>query len=222
MLRILFIILVFSFYSSSFHSQYKIGVSEKSVGFESGNHNAFTVIIYECSSKDVEKHWKKEMKDMKANVTSKKNEMKGDDAKIKDMGENTFDIYAITNETEKGIELSVAYDLGGAFLASGQHADQSKIIKDLMYDFAVKSTKEGIRGILKKEEGVQHHLEKEHENLVKQKEKLEKDIENWEKSIEKAKKDIEQNKKDQESKNKEIDTQKKIVDEVKAKEKAVK
>ena len=28
------------------------------------------------------------------------------------MGENTFDIYAVTNETDKGVELSVAYDLG--------------------------------------------------------------------------------------------------------------
>ena len=147
-MRIIFILFSFTFCFSTTFSQYKIGVSEKSVGFESGNHNAFTVIVYECSSKDVEKHWKKEMKDMKANVSSKKNEMKGDDAKIKDMGENTFDIYAITNETDNGIELSVAYDLGGAFLSSGQHAEQSKIIKDLMYDFAVKSTKEGIRGIL--------------------------------------------------------------------------
>ena len=221
-MRILFILFSFTFCFSTTFSQYKIGVSEKSVGFESGNHNAFTVIVYECSSKDVEKHWKKEMKDMKANVSSKKNEMKGDDAKIKDMGENTFDIYAITNETDNGIELSVAYDLGGAFLSSGQHAEQSKIIKDLMYDFAVKSTKEGIRGILKKEEGVQHHLEKEHESLVKNKEKLEKDIENWEKSIEKAKKDIEQNKKDQDDKKKEIEAQSKVVEEVKAKEKAVK
>ncbi len=221
-MRILLILFSFTFCFSTSFSQYKIGVSEKSVGFESGNHNAFTVIVYECSSKDVEKHWKKEMKDMKANVSSKKNEMKGDDAKIKDMGENTFDIYAITNETDKGIELSVAYDLGGAFLSSGQHAEQSKIIKDLMYDFAVKSTKEGIRGILKKEEGTQHHLEKEHESLVKNKEKLEKDIENWEKSIEKAKKDIDQNKKDQDDKKKEIEAQSKVVEEVKAKEKAVK
>ena len=221
MLRIIISTLLFLFVSTTIFSQYKIGVSEKSAGFESGNHNAFTVLVYESSVKDVEKHWKKEMKDMKANVSVKKNEMKGDDAKIKDMGENTFDIFAIATETEKGIELSVAYDLGGAFLSTSQHAEQSKIIKDIMYNFAVKTTKEGIRGILKKEEGVQHHLEKEQENLVKHKEKLEKDIENWEKSIEKAKKDIEQNKKDQESKKKEIEAQTKVVEEVKAKEKAV-
>ncbi len=216
------IILIFSIsYSNSF-SQYKIGVSEKSVGFESGSHNAFTVTIYETSLKEVEKFWKKEMHDMKAHVSVKKNEIKGDDAKVKDMGENTFDIYAVANETDKGVELSVAYDLGGAFLASGQHADQSKYIKELMYDFAVKTTKEGIKGILKKEESTQHHLEKDQENLIKQKEKLEKDITDWEKSIEKAKKDIEQNKKDQESKKKEIDAQEKIVEEVKSKENSVK
>ena len=221
-MRFLLILFCFIICCINSYSQYKIDVSEKSVGFESGNHNAYTITVYECTSKDVEKQWKKEMKNMKANVSSKKNEMKGDDAKMKDMGENTFDIYAITNETDKGVELSVAYDLGGAFLSSGKHSDQSKVIKKLMYDFAVNATKEGIRGILKKEEGIQHHLEKDHENLVKEKEKLEKDIENWEKSIEKAKKDIEQNKKDQETKSKEIEEQIKVVEEVKAKEKAVK
>ena len=103
-------ILIFSFtfiISITSYSQYKISVSEKSVNFESGNHNAYTVTVYECSSKDVEKHWKKEMKDMKANVSSKKNEMKGDDAKIKDMGENTFDMYSANQfNWESQVELS--------------------------------------------------------------------------------------------------------------------
>ncbi len=208
-------------FSFSAFTQYKINVSEKSTNFESGNHNAFTVIVYESNIKEVEKNWKKEMKDMKADVKNKNNEMKGDDAKMKEMGENTFDMFAHVKEQDKGVELSVAYDLGGAFLSSGQHADQSKVIKELMLNFAIKTTKQGIRGILKEEESKQHSLEKEQENLVKNKEKLGNDIENWKKSIEKAEKEIEQNKKDQESKTKEVEAQIKVVDAVKEKEKAV-
>jgi hypothetical protein len=209
-------------------AQYKIGVSEKGENLGGESHNAFSVMIYEMDAKDVEKAWKKVMKKMGANVQMKK-EMFGDDANTKEMGDNNFDIYAIAKEVDKGVELCVAIDLGGAFLASGQHSDQAKYIKDLMYKFAVDETKEGIQGIIKAEEKIQEAFEKEQDDLVKDKEKLEKDIEDYEKAIEQAKKDIEQakkdieqNAKDQGEKNKEIEVQKKVVADVIAKEKSVK
>ena len=221
MLRLILITLLFSF-SNSFFTQYKIAVSEKSVKFNDGNFNAFSVTVYELTVKEVEKLWKKQMKDMKANVSSKKNEMKGDDAKVKSMGENTFDIYSLASEVEGGVEISIAFDLGGAFLSSSDHPDKAKYMKSTVYDFAVSSTKEGIRGILKKEEKIQADLEKQHADLVKQKEKLEKDIDNWEKAIEKAKNDIKDNLQNQEDKKEQIEKQKKVVQGVKEKEKAVK
>ena len=207
---------------TSFFSQYKISVSEKSVKFNDGNYNSFTVPIYELSKKEVEKLWKKTMKDMKANVSSKKNEMKGDDAKVKAMGENTFDIYSIAVENDDDVQLSIAFDLGGAFLSSSEHSDKAKYMKSTIYKFAVDATKEGIRGILKQEEKKQTDFQKQFDDLVKQKDKLEKDITNWEKSIEKAKDDIKENLKNQENKQKEIESQSKVIQAVKDKEKAVK
>ena len=211
-------IFLFSFFftlSTSVICQYKIAVSEKSVKFNDGNYNAFSATIYELPVKDVEKLWKKQMKDMKANVSSKKNEMKGDDARVKSMGENTFDIYSTVSEVENGAEISIAFDLGGAFLSSSEHGEKAKYMKSIVYDFAVSSTKEGIRGILKKEEKTQSELEKQHSDLVKQKDKLENDIKDWEKSIEKAKNDIKDNLANQEDKKAEIELQKKVVQGVK-------
>lgn len=209
-------------------AQYKINVQEKGENLGGANNNAFSVMIYELDVKDVEKEWKKVMKKWGANVQMKK-EMFGDDANTKEMGENNFDIYAVAKEVDKGVELTVAIDLGGAFLSSGQHGAQAKFIKDELYKFAVDATKEGLAGIIRDEEKKQADLEKEQKDLEKDKEKLEKDIEDYEKAIEdakkaieQAKKDIEKNGKDQEEKKKEIDAQIKVVADVVAKEKAVK
>ena len=122
----------------------------------------------------------------------------------------------------KGVEISIAFDLGGAFLSSSQHSEQAKEMKKIIYDFSVNGTKEGIRGILKEELKIQVDLEKQQQDLVKQKEKLENNIENWKKDIEKAKDDIQNNLKNQDDKKKAIDDQGKVVDAVKEKEKSVK
>ena len=214
MKKFFFLFLVLTIVNNSF-AQYKINVSEKSENLGGANHNAFSVMIYELDAKEVEKAWKKEMF--------------GDDANTSEMGENNFDLYAKAIESDKGVELCVSIDLGGAFLSSSQHSSQAKYIKDLMYKFAVEETKEGVQGIIKAEEKIQDGLEKQQKDLEKGKEKLERDIEAYKKAIEdakkaieQAKKDIEQNGKDQIEKQKEIVIQLKVVEDVVAKEKAVK
>lgn len=209
-------------------AQKKMQVQEGSANIAGGNNNAFTILIFEADQKLVEKDWKSEMKDMGAKVTTKK-EMFGDDAKLKAIGDNTFDIYAITKSVDGGTELTVAIDMGGAFMSSGQHATQAKVIKDVIYNFAVATAKEAIGDMLKDEEKILKGLEKEQEDLVKGKEKLEKSIKDNEAAIEQAKKDIEQakkdiegNAKDQDKKKQEIEKQKKVVQDVAAKEAAVK
>lgn len=209
-------------FSTSLFAQYKINVEERGENIGGGSHNAFVVKIYENTAKDVLKAWKNELKKMGAKVSDKK-ELFGDDASMKAMGDNTFDVYAKANDVEEGVvELIVAVDLGGAYLASSQHPEQAKVFKDHLYAFAVNMTKAGIGNKLKEAEKELEKLQKEQEHLVKEKEKLQKNIEEWEKAIEQAKKDIEENEKNQEKKKEEIEAQKKVVQEIAAKEKAVK
>lgn len=209
-------------FSSLLHSQKKIKVRESSENIGDGQHNALTVNIYEASGKDVEKAWKKLMKDYKAKVSIKK-EIFADDATIKSMSSNTVDIYAKAGKSKDGeVFLIVAVDLGGAFLSSSMHSDKFKTFKNILYDFAVKTTKEAIRGQLKDAEKQQEKQEKEQKQLVKDNENLHKDIENYKNKIARAEKDIEINLKDQETKKKEIGLQKKLVEEITEKEKSVK
>lgn len=205
----------------------KIKVSESSGKFENGSHNALMVTIYEASEKDVEKEWKSLMKDYKAKVSTK-NEIFADNALIKSISENTMDVYAKMEAKDGTITFYVAVDMGGAYMNSKEHATEYKVMEKIVYDFAVKTTKEAIAGMLKNEEKIYSRLEGEQEDLVKSKERLGKDIENYKaeierlkKSIAQAEKDIEQNLKDQEKKKEEMAKQKKVVDAVAEKQKAV-
>lgn len=206
------------------YSQKKIKVEEKS----DGGHKALVVTIYEASSSDVEKAWKSEMKKLGAKV-SIKSDIFADDAKMKAIGDNTFDVYAkVRKAGDEAVILTVAVDLGGIYMSSGKHGKEYKAMRDLVYKFAVKTTKTAIAGQLKIAEKVLSVIEKEKKALVKDNEKMHKNIKDNEERIKKAKeeieqtkKDIEKNVKDQEAKTKEIGEKKQIVEKIAAKEKAV-
>jgi hypothetical protein len=209
-------------------AQYKVEVKEQSANIADGNHSAFTIMVYEADKKLVEKDWKKELKGMGAKVKSGK-EMLGDDATMGAMGANSFDVYSIFNEVDGGVELTVAIDLGGAFLSSSQNQDKAKVMSNFLRNFAIETAREAIRELVKKEEEVLKEKEKEQAGLLKDKQKLENGItanealiEQAKTDIEQGKKDIEANNKDQETTKQQIEAQKTVVTETAAKEAAVK
>jgi flagellar biosynthesis GTPase FlhF len=203
-------------------SQQKISVKETNENIGGGSHNALTVTIYGASQKDVAKAWKDELKKMGAKVQEKK-EIFGDDALIKSLSENTFDIYSKVEESGEGvITLIVAVDLGGAFMNSSQHPDFFRYFKDKLYEFAVNQTKAAIAKELKEAQKEEEKLNSEYENLIKEKEKLEKAIKEYEEKIKEAKENIEKNKKQQEEIQKQIVKQKEVVKAIEEKMKSVK
>ncbi|MCB0430314.1 MAG: hypothetical protein KDD54_09395 [Flavobacteriales bacterium] len=219
--------LAISLFTMATYAQ-KIKVSEGSAKYADGNHNSFLVTIYEASQDDVEKEWKSIMKGYKAKVAAK-DEIFADNALIKSISENTLDVYAkATKQKDNSILFTVAVDMGGAYMSSSAHPTEYKIMEKIVNDFAVKTTKDAIADIVKKEEKTYSVLEKEQEELVSKNERSHKDIENYKseieklkKSIEQAEKDIEQNVKDQEKKKEEVAKQKKVVEDVTARQKAV-
>lgn len=210
-------------------AQKSIKVKQVNENIGGGSHDALSVIIYDVDAKHVEKYFQKEMKHMHAKVGHQHGELFGDNARHKKMGDNTFDIWAKSKKVSDGeTELIVAVDLGGAFMNSGTHGAQFKVMREIVLAFAKRVTKDAIHDHLKLEEKTLKHLEKDQSHLVHDNEKFHKNIEQWnkeieqaKKDIEQAKKDIEQNVKDQETKKSEIGVQKKIVEEVTAKEKAL-
>jgi hypothetical protein len=210
------------FTSLSFAQEIKVRESNES--FSNGSHNALTVTLYVKDKSMVEKEWKSTIKDFNPDHTNEKSgEYFFDNATFKPIGNNTVDVYSKAKETKDGgIELTVAYDLGGAYVSSSEHKDKFEYFKKLMYEFAVKTTKDVLHDEWKlATKDLNKTLDKQ-KDLEKDNKNLDQDIKNYEDKITKAKSDIETNKKEIEVKKKEAEAQQKIVDALKLKMDAVK
>lgn len=206
-MRKLFFILAFLAVKFSF-AQYSIKVKESKDDIGGGNNKCLTVSIYETTIDDVEKAWEKLMKSYNAKVSSKK-EIFADNALIKDLTNNTVDLYAkAIKKSDNEIQFLVAVDLGGAFLNSSEHSSQFKTMEKIVRDFAKKATLDGLENKLNNQQKVFEKRTKELEELIKDKEKLEKDIENYKEKIKKAEDDIKRNIDNQSAKQKEVDAEK--------------
>ena len=199
----------------------QIKVEGKNVNVN-GNHDGFYVTIPYGDKKMIEKELKDELKSWKGSYKNK-DFIFVDDCKLKEMGKNTFDVYAkVEDIADGGATVSLAIDLGGAFLNSGEHAAQFKIIEKRLYAFGVKAAKNVVEQDVKAEEKILKEREKELEDLKKAKEQSEKDIKDFQEKIRKAEEDIKKNETDQQDKEKEIATQKEKVQEVIKKKEAIK
>jgi len=188
----------------------QIKVEDKTVSVD-GSHPGFEVTVPYGNMKMIEKELKDELKSWKGNY-SNKSFIFVDDCKLKEMGKNTFDVYAkVIDIAEGGAVVSVAIDLGGTFLNSSDHGQQFKIIESRLYKFGVKAAKNVIAQDVKAEEKLLKEREGELENLKKEKEKKEKEIADYEAKIKKNQEDIKTNETSQEDKEKEIEAQKEKV-----------
>ncbi|HET6245635.1 MAG: hypothetical protein H0V01_00545 [Bacteroidetes bacterium] len=215
------LLLVLTVFAVQLMAQKKISLSESNENIGNGKNNALIVTIYEASASDIEKEWKSIMKDFNAKVSSKK-EIFADDATIKAIGPNTVDVYARVEDNKNGsVKFIVGFDLGGAYLSSSQHSSEFKEAKNIVYNFAVKVSKEAVEAVVKEAEKLQKKNEKDLESLVKDKGSLEKDIETYKSKIQAAEADIQKNLKAQEAKKKEVDAQKVVLSDLEKKIKAI-
>jgi len=202
----------------------KIKVNGTNANLGGGSHSAFVVTIYGVKASEVKKEWKSLIKGYAPEKLSVKKEVFADNVKISSISDNTIDVYASAKDgKDNSVIFAVGFDLGGAWLSSNNTAEK------MVYDFAVKMTKQGVEAELKNEE---KELGKKEKNLVKLKKdndnlhkaiaKYENEIETAKNNIVQAKKDIETNLKDQETGKKDIESQKKKVQQVGDKLKNVK
>ena len=212
---------------SSFAQKIKTAESTEHIG---GNKNpALVVTIYDATPEDVESKWKSLMKSYKGKMSTSEGVF-ADNAVISSInGNNTIDVYAKAEKIKDGeTKLTVAFDLGGAFLSSSNNKDKFNEAKRIVNDFAVKTTKEAIAGQRKAAERLlaalsddQHDLEKRQEKLNSNVEDYKVKIEDYNKHIKEAQDELAKNKTDQEKKKAEVEAQKKAVDAVTAKENSV-
>lgn len=202
-----------------------IKVRESNESFSNGGHNALSVTLYVTDANMVEKEWKSKIKDFGYDKSSEKsNEYFFDNVVIKDLGNNTMDIFSKVTEQkgEKSVTLTAAFDLGGAYLSSSEHKDKFEYVKKMMHDFAVKISKEELDDQIKAAGKVLSTIQGKQADLEKDNKGLADDITNYNQKIKKANEQIEQNKKDIETKKGEVAAQQKVVEGIKAKKESVK
>jgi hypothetical protein len=202
-----------------------IKVRESNESFSNGGHNALSVTLYVTDANMVEKEWKSKMKDFGYDKSSEKsNEYFFDNVLMKELGNNTLDVYSkvVEQKSEKSVQLVAAFDLGGAYLSSSEHKDKFEYVKKMMHDFAVKISKEELDDQIKAAGKVLSNLQDKQSSIEKDNKGLADDITNYNQKIKKANEQIEQNKKDIETKKGEVAAQQKVVEGIKAKKESVK
>lgn len=187
--------------------------------FSSGSHDCLTTTIYEGDKDKAMTKWKSKLNSFKdEKVKRSGDEIFGDNIEIKDWGNNPVDIYSKFDEDKdkKTVTMSVAVDLGGAYLTSSDK-DKYNYIEKMMREFAIDMTKDNIKDLVNDAEKALGKLESAQKDLEKENKNLKDDIEDYKKKITKAESDIKDNESNQTKKKAEIDAQKKVTDDIKKK-----
>lgn len=217
-MKIIAAILVCLMFSQSFGQKTKVSESEEKIG--NGKNNALVVNILEANEDEVAKAWRDKMKDADAKVSGK-SDMFADNAVLPLISSNTVDVYAIFEQKDGYVKMAVAFDLGGAFLNSRDHAQAYKEAEKMIYKFAVDMSKAAVQAQIDTQQAAYSKMENSFNSLGKDNERLNRDIEDYTKKIEDAKKKIEENTAEQERTKSEMDAQSKIVEELQKKLNAV-
>ncbi len=219
MKTILFLIVNFVLLASTLSAQ-KLRVSERNENLGGSKHNALWVPIYEADDKMIEKEWKSLLKKYNAKMATLGDEQFGDNAVIKDISNNTIDIYwKLEKGSDGSTKLIAAYDLGGAYLSSDTHKKEYKVVETIMVDFALELTKKTITNQLKDAQRESEKREKKLKNLVGDNEDLHKDIDNYKAKIKTAEDNITLNIASQKEAKVLLDAQSKILEDIKIKAK---
>ena len=204
---------------TAFSFAQEVKVKSGNEKFSSGSHDCLTTTIYEGDKDKAMSKWKSKLNDFKdEKVKWKGDEIFGDNILIKDWGNNPVDIYSKFDEDKdkKTVTMSVAVDLGGAYLTSSDK-DKYNYIEKMMKEFAIDITKDNIKDLVSVAEKALGKLESAQQDLEKENKNLKGDIEDYKKKITKAESDIKDNEGNQSKKKSEIDVQKKVVDDIKKK-----
>ena len=192
MRKLLFLSAVLFAFSISAKAQYSITVSETTENFGKTSHNAFSVIIFQQKLKMVESEWAKYMKDQRGKVKSKKGLITAHNVALYQISSDTVNAYARFKKSgeEQQIQAIIGFESGASFVSSADGDERYEAGRKIVYDFAVRMTKEGVLDNIKQAERDLKQLERETSILEKDKTRLEYRIEKSKASITKAGEEI--------------------------------
>ncbi len=212
MKKLVFLSAIVLAFSISSKAQFSITVSETTENFGKTSHNAFSVIIHQQTLKNVEREWAKYMKDQRGKVRSKKGLITAHNVALYQISSDTVNAYARFSKTgEDQVKAAIGFESGASFVSSAEGDDRYDASRKIVYDFAVRMSKEGVVDNIQQAEKDLKKLERETSILEKDKSRLEYGIEKSKASITKAGEEIdkkniklEENKLKLEEKNKQV------------------
>lgn len=213
----LFILFVFLFIFSLANAQTtEFGVTEAPQTMSQGVNNSLVVTLYNIKENVAESVFKDYMKQYKGRSKREKKTkaLFIDNAKIRDLSNNTVDVYASFIEDKKAdvTTVSVWFDLGGAYVSSALNGAQYAVAVNVLEGYKLAINNYLATEDLEFQEKTLKVMEKDMDKLVKDNETYQQKIKDAEELIIEMKKKIEENLKAQEAKSIEIDTQTKTVE----------
>lgn len=189
-----------------------------------GNNEALILPLKKTSKKQVEDAWTKFIKNYKGKTKKdkKSGEIFSDNAMIKEVSDNTIDVYAKVIEKNEDTDLVVWFNLGGAYLNPVAHGDQYAAATQMLENFQLTVSTAALEEQIKEQEGLLKKMGNDLDGLKKDQTNAEDDIKKYEKKIEEARKAIEESLAAQKAKENEIDGQKKVIEELSTKLKSIK
>ncbi|MBI2257434.1 MAG: hypothetical protein HYU67_00870 [Flavobacteriia bacterium] len=190
----LFSLLICLFIINFSFSQVEIKAYEEQHTFLNGTRSSIAVDIPFGDAQVVEKQLKKELKSWSGSFYINRGEYTIVQGKHSTLGTNTINVYAkILSNSDGNLKIVFAFDLGGIFLSSNEHAAQFKNMCKELEDFAKDCSVKSLENKIINEKEKLSNTRKNLKMLEKEKEKLILDIQQYKTFIVNAEKNLENN-----------------------------
>jgi hypothetical protein len=185
----------------------EVTMSDESVQFSTGNHEAVVVTIPFAKREVVEAQLKSELKSWKGKLSINGSEYQVIQGHSKALGEAKMDVYAKIIENGTEIKVAFAVDLGGKYVNKRDHPSHHKHVYDRAKSFGSKTASASIAKDMDADKKALKLMEKEEKKIEKEIDQSKKDIENYQKKIKESEKNIETKQTELTSKQEEIKAQ---------------
>lgn len=199
----------------------QVTLTQENQTFTVGNKNAYVLSIPYASKVQIEDGLKSYLKDF-GKVKSSKGENVVLLGKDKGISDKEFDVYARVMTAKDGSSIAVfAIDLGGAFMSSREHPNQSQGFEKSLLEFGKLAANTAIDEEIKIEQKVLKSLENDQKSLEEKLSEYEKDIINYNNQIKETEKKIGDVKSNQEKKKNDFKAQESKIELVEKKRKTL-
>lgn len=220
------LLVVFSCFSAAYaqegesfeYTKPTYNIAEEEATFSIGENNAFIITIPDVNISDVEKEWKKYLKDYKGKAEGEYTEIIAKDLKIKPISKRKrVNNYTKMATKEKDVAVTSTFIFEDQAINTANHPDKVVVVKNMLNNFALIFAKRAIEQELEVNEEEYENRFDVLKKLQKENGKLLSTLEKYQKKAEEAQKAVDANLETQAGATKSLHEQEEVVDKIKKK-----